>query len=52
MGDTQVLASVSNAARLLKEFGNGDREIGVTELARRLGLGKSTTHRLRHTLAP
>jgi IclR family transcriptional regulator, KDG regulon repressor len=49
-GDTQVLASVSNAARLLKEFGKGDREIGVSELARRLGLGKSTTHRLLHTL--
>ena len=28
VGDTQVLASVSNAARLLKEFGKGDREIG------------------------
>lgn len=50
-GDTQVLASVSNAARLLKEFGKGDHEIGVTELSRRLGLGKSTTHRLLHTLA-
>ncbi|HSN05705.1 MAG TPA: IclR family transcriptional regulator [Candidatus Angelobacter sp.] len=50
VGDTQVLASVSNAARLLKEFGKGDREIGVSELARRLGLGKSTTHRLLHTL--
>jgi DNA-binding IclR family transcriptional regulator len=49
-GDTQVLASVANAARLLKEFGKGDREIGVSELARRLGLGKSTTHRLLHTL--
>jgi IclR family transcriptional regulator, KDG regulon repressor len=50
VGDTQVLASVSNAARLLKEFGKGDHEIGVSELARRLGLGKSTTHRLLHTL--
>jgi DNA-binding IclR family transcriptional regulator len=50
VGDTQVLASVSNAARLLKEFGKGDREIGVSELSRRLGIGKSTTHRLLHTL--
>jgi len=50
-GDTQVLASVANAARLLREFGKGDPEIGVTELSRRLGLGKSTTHRLLHTLA-
>jgi len=49
-GDTQVLASVTNAARLLKEFGRGDHEIGVTELSRRLGIGKSTTHRLLHTL--
>ena len=49
-GDTQVLSSVANAARLLKEFGKGDRELGVTELSRRLGIGKSTTHRLLHTL--
>jgi DNA-binding IclR family transcriptional regulator len=50
-GDTQVLSSVANAARLLKEFGGADRELGVTELSRRLGIGKSTTHRLLHTLA-
>ena len=50
-GDTQVLSSVANAARLLKEFGRGEHELGVTELSRRLGLGKSTTHRLLHTLA-
>ena len=50
VGDTQVLGSVSNAARLLKEFGRSDHELGVSELARRLGLGKSTTHRLLHTL--
>ncbi len=49
-GDTQVLSSVTNAARILKEFGKGDKEIGVSELARRLGLGKSSTHRLVHTL--
>ncbi len=50
-GDTQILSSVANAARLLKEFGKSDRELGVTELSRRLGIGKSTTHRLLHTLA-
>jgi len=50
-GDTQLLASVSNAARVLKEFGKGEQELGVSELARRLGLGKSSTHRLVHTLA-
>jgi len=45
-----TLSSVRNAARLLKEFSYGSREIGVTELARRLGIGKSTAHRLLHTL--
>jgi IclR family KDG regulon transcriptional repressor len=49
-GDTQLLASVSNAARVLKEFGKDRPELGVSDLARRLGLGKSTTHRLLHTL--
>ena len=46
-----TLSSVRNAARMLKEFGRGDREIGVTELSRRLGIGKSTAHRLLSTLA-
>ena len=46
-----TLSSVRNAARLLKEFGRGDRDIGVTELSRRLGIGKSTAHRLLSTLA-
>ena len=45
-----TLSSVSNAARLLKEFGRGEREMGVTELSRRLGIGKSTAHRLLNTL--
>lgn len=45
------LSSVRNAARVLKEFSYGRREIGVTELSRRLGIGKSTAHRLLHTLA-
>ena len=44
------LASVANAARLLKEFSRTDRELGVSELARRLGLGTSTVHRLLATL--
>lgn len=46
-----TLSSVRNAARLLKEFGHGDREIGVTDISRRLGIGKSTAHRLLSTLA-
>lgn len=49
--DRQVLSSVTNAARLLKQFSAKDREFGVSELARRLGLGKSTVHRLLVTLA-
>ncbi len=44
------LSSVRNAARLLKEFSRTDRELGVTQLARRLGLAVSTTHRLLTTL--
>lgn len=46
-----TLSSVRNAARLLKEFSRDSREIGVTELSRRLGIGKSTAHRLLNTLA-
>jgi IclR family KDG regulon transcriptional repressor len=48
--DGSRLSSVQNAARLLKEFGSAEDELGVTELARRLGLGKSTVHRLLATL--
>jgi len=44
------LSSVGNAARLLKEFLSREKEIGVSELSRRLGLGKSTVHRLLTTL--
>jgi IclR family KDG regulon transcriptional repressor len=44
------LSSVGNAARLLKVFLSREKEIGVSELARRLGLGKSTVHRLLTTL--
>jgi len=49
--DPGRLSSVRNAARLLKEFSGVDRELGVTELSGRLGLGKSTVHRLLATLA-
>lgn len=49
--DRQILSSVRNAARLLKEFSSRDSELGVSELARRLDLGKSTVHRLLVTLA-
>lgn len=46
----QILSSVTNASRLLKQFSSRDRELGVSELARRLELGKSTVHRLLVTL--
>ncbi len=45
-----TLSSVRNAVRVLKSFSTTDREWGVTELSRKLELGKSTTHRLLSTL--
>jgi len=45
-----TLSSVRNAVRVLKSFSTTDREWGVTELAKKLELGKSTTHRLLSTL--
>lgn len=45
------LQSVTNAARLLKAFLSREETLGVSELARRLGLGKSAVHRLLVTLA-
>lgn len=44
------LSSVSNAMRLIKVFSDEDYEIGISDLAKRLGLAKSTTHRLATTL--
>jgi IclR family transcriptional regulator, KDG regulon repressor len=49
-GETQLLASVRNAARVLREFGNGEPQLGVSELARRVGVARSTAHRIVHTL--
>ncbi len=45
-----TLGSVANAARVLKAFTQYDREWGVTDLARKLGIAKSTAHRLLATL--
>src|SRR5580693_241209 len=50
-GTGQGLSTVRNAARLLKVFRSRETDLGVSELARRLGLGKSTVHRLLTTLA-
>ncbi len=44
------LSSVTSAMRLLKMFSEGEVEIGVTTLARRLGVAKSTAYRLASTL--
>ncbi|MBW3605440.1 MAG: IclR family transcriptional regulator [Actinobacteria bacterium] len=49
-GARRTLSSVRNAARLLKAYSSREPEFGVTELADRLGLGKSTVHRLLATL--
>jgi DNA-binding IclR family transcriptional regulator len=48
---TGALSTVRNAVRVLTSFSLEERELGVSELARRLGLGRSTVHRLLVTLA-
>lgn len=45
------LSSVAAAARILKEFDKHSTQLGVTQLARRAGVGKSTAHRIIWTLA-
>jgi IclR family transcriptional regulator, KDG regulon repressor len=45
-----TLTSVRNAARVLRAFSRAGQELGITELSRQLGLGKSTVHRLVTTL--
>jgi DNA-binding IclR family transcriptional regulator len=44
------LSSVATAIRLLKSFSEDQVEIGISELSRRLGVAKSTVHRLAATL--
>lgn len=44
------LSSVANAIRLVKAFSDQDYELGISSLAHRLGLAKSTVHRLASTL--
>lgn len=41
---------MSTALRLLKAFSESESEIGISDLARRLGVAKSTAHRLATTL--
>ncbi|MEE8600638.1 IclR family transcriptional regulator [Euzebya tangerina] len=51
MADSPILSSVTNAVRVLKAFSAQKRSFGVSELARKLELSTSTTHRLLATLA-
>lgn len=44
------LSSVATAARILIEFGKQSTQLGVSQLARRVGVGKSTAHRIIWTL--
>ena len=45
------LSSVASAIRVLKAFSETEIELGISTLAKRLGLAKSTVHRLASTLA-
>jgi IclR family KDG regulon transcriptional repressor len=45
------LSSVATAIQLLKVFSEEQVDIGISELSRRLGVAKSTVHRLAATLA-
>ncbi|HXF54724.1 MAG TPA: IclR family transcriptional regulator [Hyphomicrobiaceae bacterium] len=49
-GDGRRLSSVATAIALLKSFSEEEYEIGVSDLARSLGVAKSTVHRLARTL--
>ena len=44
--DTKRLSSVTTAIHLMKQFTTDHTEMGISELAARLGTAKSTTHRL------
>ena len=44
------LSSVAAAARVLREFDKHSTQLGVSQLARRVGIGKSTAHRIVWTL--
>lgn len=44
------LSSVTTAIHLLKTFSSTDHELGISEIAKRLGVAKSTVHRLASAL--
>jgi IclR family KDG regulon transcriptional repressor len=45
------LSSVTSALRVLKIFSDAEAELGISAMAKQLGLAKSTVHRLAVTLA-
>lgn len=47
---SEKLASVATAARVLREFDRHATQLGITQLALRVGAGKSTVHRVVWTL--
>lgn len=47
---SRPLSSVAVAARILREFDKHSTQLGVTQLARRVGVAKSTAHRVIWTL--
>src|SRR5690348_16079309 len=49
-GERSRLSSVATAIELLKAFSEDEVEIGISTLAKRLGVAKSTAHRLASTL--
>lgn len=51
MSSDSTIQSVVTSLRVLQAFTPTDRILGVSELARRLGIGKSTVHRALQTLA-
>lgn len=48
--ESGLLATVTNALRLLQEFTYAEPVLGVSELGRRLGISKSSVHRILSTL--
>ena len=49
--DARTLSSLHHALQALRCFTPDEPELGITEIARRLGLSKSTVHRVMATLA-
>jgi IclR family transcriptional regulator, KDG regulon repressor len=50
MGQPELLASVQNAIRIMREFSFDEPVLGITELSDRLGLSKSAVYRILQTL--